>query len=638
MNETVPLQQLFNNRIFRVPDYQRGYAWEQQQVGEFLDDLALLGATRRHYTGTIVLHQPPNAKERMDDAGTSYVEAHIVDGQQRLTTIVLLLNEISRALRAYESSRSLAEGVRKSYVEVGDIDGRPLHKLSLNANTDDFFKGSVLPEKEDVAGPPVASARRLADAKRQIAGYLKEAEGGPANHEQWLRDLYGKITTRLHFNLYEVDNEAEVGVIFEVMNDRGKPLTDLEKVKNYLLYAASSLDAVEQASRDELAASVNRAWADILTRLMDAGLSSPANEDNLLRADWIMRYDPQSRRWEGSKSIRSRFTLRKSDQAQLLSQLHQYVDGLRESSVCYCDALKPGRTTAFNAFSGSVRDDIIFWNLRFVRIGVTASFLPMLMAVRTRWSSEPEKYLETVRLCELLAFRIYRIARSNSNYKQSAMFHLAFRVVQGMDVKEAIRETKRCCNDAWLEQMVAIFMDPEVPQNRYGWSGLKYFLYEYEQQLASARGGSPKIPWMDVFRADIRDTIEHVLPQSIGDRPYWQERFDAAKHEEYLHDIGNLALTKGNPTLSNKSFPEKKGEPGMSTYCYANAPLFQEQDLALLDEWKPESIEKRRAKLLSWARERWHVDFSDVSSDASAAEPDDEEDDDASEDAEEEVV
>ena len=64
--------------------------------GLFLDDLDLLGSTHhRHYTGTIVLHQPSDPTTRASAEGRSYVEADVVDGQQRLTTIVLLLNEIS---------------------------------------------------------------------------------------------------------------------------------------------------------------------------------------------------------------------------------------------------------------------------------------------------------------------------------------------------------------------------------------------------------------------------------------------------------------------------------------------------------------------------------------------------------------
>ena len=418
MNNTIPLQELFNNRIFRVPDYQRGYAWEELQVGEFLDDLELLGSThhRHHYTGTIVIHLPPNATRKTSAEGRSYVEVDVVDGQQRLTTIVLLLNEISRALSDNGSAGELAQGIRKDYVEVKSRDGLPLYKLSLNEEADKFFKNSILPRTPGVEGPPTAAARRLRDAKDQIAGYLRAASENAPSGEQWLQDLLEKITTLLHFNVYEVDHPSEVGIVFELVNDRGKPLTNLEKVKNYLLYTAATLDT-ETYARNDLTKAVNDAWAFILGRLASAGLG----EDQLLRTHWIIEYDP--RNWDGSKSIKQRFDLRRyqGQHAKLLGELHDYVKGLREACVCYCDALRPARDNSFVSFASEplVQEDVRLWNSRLVRTRITATFLPLLIAVRKRWPSEPKKYLEVVKLLELIAFRFYRVADFRTNYRQS---------------------------------------------------------------------------------------------------------------------------------------------------------------------------------------------------------------------------
>lgn len=615
MKDTQSLQDLFHNRVFRVPHYQRSYAWEEQQVEEFLDDLDLLDSSRYHYTGTIVLHQPDEATERMDNEGNSYVETDIVDGQQRLTTIVLLLNELSRTLRAYDSSAVLADGIRKRYVATADIDEQPLHKLSLNEDTDHFFKSTVLPTGQGVEGEPVMAARRLLDARKQISDYLNDGGRNGTDHERWLRELHGKITTRLHFNLYEVEWAGEVGVIFEVMNDRGKQLTDLEKVKNYLLYAASSL-GISQASRDTLASSVNDSWGTILRNLMTAGLGSAANENQLLRAHWLMEYDPQSKKWEGSKSIRRRFDLRRKDgHTELLGELHKYVDGLRASCTAFCDALRPEGTTAFNSFNSqpAVKSEVELWNRKLIRIGLTAVFLPLLMAVRMRWPSEPEKYLEVLKLCEALAFRTYRIARYYTSYRRPAMFRLAFDVAHGtVDFDETCRQLRRQYGNMELRQAFDAFTNAESLHSLYEWSSLRYFLYEYEQHLATALGGEAKVDWTQVTRGD---TIEHVLPQSIDSQPYWQERFDPQTHREYRHDIGNLTLTKSNPHLGTKPFPEKKGSAHAKNRCYANSLLLVESDLTRWDDWTPESIDERRAELLDWAANRWHIDFDDTTID-----------------------
>lgn len=527
-----------------------------------------------------------------------------MDGQQRFTTIVLLLSEISRALSEYESSRVLAQGIRKNYVEAADLAGLPLHKLSLNEDTDDFFKKGILPESPSIAGPQVESAQRLSNAKEQIAEYLCTMGG-----ERSLQNLYRKVTTRLHFNLYEVETEAEVGMIFEVVNSRGKPLTELEKVKNYLLYTASSFDIGED-NRKEFAKSVNQAWANLLKQLMAAELGSPADEDQMLRAHWLMQYDPQPKNWEGHGSIRSRFDLREyqGNHTELLRELHKYVNGLRDACICFCDALRPARSNAFDNFNGDVRYDIIRWNEKLVRIGVIATFIPLLMAARTRWPSEPKKYLEIVRLCELFAFRVYRAAESNSNYRQAALFRIAYEVEHGMEFDDAVRRVKKEMTP-WANSRFNDFTNIEKPDHWYWWRGLRYFLYEYEEHLASARGVSPKVSWEGIGSGE---SVEHVLPQVIENQSYWQQFFDADSHEKYVDDIGNLVLTKDNSSLSNKPFPDKKGTIDAEWPCYATSSLFQERELALQDDWAPKAIDERRARLLNWAKKRWHVDFSDI--------------------------
>ena len=627
MDYTLSLPKLFHERIFRVPDYQRGYAWERAQVGELLEDLELLNALRRHYAGTIVLCKDPDALARKGSDGTLYETHAVVDGQQRLTTIVLLLNELSRALEVYPECDDLAQGIRKTYVETKSDDEWPVYKLSLNEDTDDFFKASILPETPGIEAPSVRAAVRLRDAKKQIADYLRRSDDeSESEHRDVLKEWHAKLTQQLHFNLYEVEEEAEVGIIFEVMNDRGKPLTELEKVKNYLLYAASSLD-VEKSVRDDLAKSVNNAWAKILSNLMAAGLGSSDDEDQLLQMHWIMQREPQARKWGKAKSVKRALGLRRSH-LELLNDLREYVKGLRDSSVAYCDAQKPNRSEAFGEFHERDRSDVRRWNSKLERTGVVRPFLPLLMAVRQRWPSDPQKYLEMLKLCETFAFRVYNAWGARSDYRESAMFHLAYDVAHGMDFDEAIRRMKRAYGSREARRgFVAAF--PDEPVDNYEWRSLRYFLYEYEEHLAAEKGASPKVPWQDVARPGLKDTIEHVLPQHRDRQPYWQERFTPSEHQEYKDDIGNLTLTKWNSYYSDKPFPEKKGAFGSGEKCYAEAPFYQELELAQQENWTKESIDARRAKLNAWAKERWSVDFSDVDgADAEDVEPDEDEMDD----------
>ncbi len=621
MNNTITLAQLFNQRLFQIPDYQRGYSWEGQQVLEFLEDLELLRPERYHYTGTVVLHELDSVSRRMDQYGDTYETVNIVDGQQRLTTIVLLLDGIRRSLADLsEEGRTLSNGIDGNFIKTKGTDAQPIYKLTLNEDTADFFRESVLSDQPGVGGPRITSQKRLEAAKKQIADYIS-ANGGPSGDaaEEWLRDLYRKVSTQLLFTLYEIGDEAEVGVIFEVMNDRGKLLTDLEKVKNFILHTSTTLEVTSHAAND-LAKSVNDAWGEILSRLMAADLVSSADEDRLLRAHWLTYYDYRPRQWHGTRSVKEEFHLSKyaGRHSDLLGRLIQYTKRFNESCISFCDVYLPNRTDAFQRFKIDyrARANVIQWSERLKRLGVIAPFLPILIAARERWPDDPIKYLEILKLCEVFAFRVYRLSEYRSNTGQSALIRIGHRLATNeLDLDGAIHSIESllayyCDRDRFYS-----LTDPENTdawRNVYGWGGLRYFMYEYETALAAKKGASPKVSWDELLKLDRKNTIEHILPQSISKQPYWKERFDGPSHRRYVHDLGNLTLTKHNPQLGNKPFPKKKGTPGSKGHCYATAPLYVEQELAAQQDWNAAAINERRGRLLEWARTRWSVDLTGV--------------------------
>ncbi len=635
MKNVISLESLFQERLFRVPDYQRGYSWGTQQVRDFLDDLEVLAPNREHYTGTVVLHKPANGDEFEDESGKSYGLVDIVDGQQRLTTTILLLDGIRRGLNGINGDETpLSRGIRQNYIEAMGVNGQPLHKLTLNSDTNHFFKTSILADQPVAEAEKTTAETRLRAAKKQIKEYLEEKSGaGAAEKEQWLHDLYNKVKRRLAFTLFELEDEAEVGVIFEVMNDRGKPLTDLEKVKNYLLYLGRTLGIT-----NDLPQRVNAAWAVILQRLMAAGLTSPAAEDQLLRVHWLTHYSASKKEWKGSKGVRERFDLRKytNNQKDLLSELVRYTETLRDTCFPLCDALNPQMHGAFGAFNDaapSLRKEVVAWSERLRRVGALATFLPLLVAVRKRWPADADKYLKVVKLCEAFAFRVYRLAEYRSDAGESALYRLAYRVARGTeDFETAVAqfkwELKWRCDDEYFKFLTGA--GNEHVAQAYGKRYLRYFLYEYETALAAKKKAEPKVSWGEIHKVDLHDTIEHVLPQTIEGQEPWTERFGeqgGEEHSRLLHDLGNLTLTKWNSHFQNKPFPAKKGGLGPDTpqFCYAKSPFFSEQELTDWSDWTPTSIEARRSRMLGWARNRWGVDFGDLAAPALQEEPPDDE-------------
>lgn len=626
LDNTESLRSLFNGRLFRVPDYQRGYSWEQSNVRDFLDDLEYLVGDRVHYTGTVVIHNDSQADDLMDEEGAPLTPTDIVDGQQRLTTAVILLDCVQRALRERgQSGATLSSGIAKSFVKTRDEYGQPIYKLTLNGGTNAFFHANILTDAPGLQAPTISSETRLKNARELIETYVRDEVSRRDDDlaDRWLRDLHRKVTNRLRFSLYEVDSEAEVGIIFEVMNDRGKPLTELEKVKNYLLYAGASL-GVGKSLSDQ----VNEAWSKILTRLMRANLERSQDEDRLLRAHWVTRFEPRPQSWRHIESVKARFDVRRggAEGKRLIEGLSDYITDLEQTSIPFCEANRPSMQGAFAAFDATPRQhaEVVEWSSKLARLGTPVAMLPLLMAVRLTHPRDAARYLETLKLCEAYAFRVWRLKESKSNAGQARLFRKAHELRTGQcSFEDAIGSIKDelawRCGDSEFKRLFA----QRVEVGRwYGWRGLKYMLYEYEAHLAVRRSANPKVTWEEIDRRDLGQTIEHILPQSIENVPYWTDRFSDEEHRRFRHDIGNLTLSRFNSSLSNRPFSEKKGQPGEERR-YFTSPFFQESDLVRYGDWTPATITERRTRIVEWALQRWAVDFSNVSDDRDEIDEDD---------------
>ena len=605
MNNVQTIAEIFAGKLLQIPNYQRGYAWDVQNWNDFLDDLDLLEPGKDHYTGTLVLHEQED--EQQDDEGSKYETFHIVDGQQRLTTVVLLLDAIRREV-AKADKMKLAEGIRKNYISVAEFhSGQPLFKLRLNADTHEFFVNNILSEDPGPEGPTIQSHRRLLNAKAHFTAYLasQEAELGD-NYGGWILDLYNKVISQLKVSLYEVESSAEVGVIFEVMNNRGKALSELEKVKNYLLYISSKL-AIENHNLGE---KINDTWSNIFQRLMAAGLVDTGSEDQFLRVHWYITHDYQSKNWKGSKSVKDHFSLKryKNRHRDLLNDVGEYIKSLDRASLPYCDVTRPRRDDAFS----SLREEpehraIVSTTSKLGHIGAVATFRPLLVATRLRYPQDSSRYLEMVRACEVFAFRVYSLFERRADTGGPKLRQLAYQMYsEGKPFDEVTDELRGrllyYCPDREFEQ--AFDLD-DFENDWYRWKGLKYLLYEYEIHLAD--GQAVQMTWDDIEGKGLENTIEHILPQTAN-KMYWKTRFNKKAREKYTHDLGNLCLTYHNSSYGNKPFLEKKEQDDPDKPSYANSNLFQERRLSFLKDWNIKELGKRRDEIAKWALQRWHVD------------------------------
>lgn len=261
------LPEIFYGRLFSIPDYQRGFAWGERQARDLVEDLEQLMVTRDlafHFTGTLVVSWNEEAK-RLD----------IVDGQQRLTSLVILLSEISKRISHLHTKKEL----HQTYLLRGDF-GNEVPVLAVGSAFRDYFERLILRD-ESVDGEIYKTHQNLKTVRDTFAEFLERRlaeQDTNSQKQEWLEKWLQILESRLGFLVYQPDSNAEVGVMFEVINNRGKHLSELEKIKNYLIYVCVKLNA------KRIRGDINKRWVYILRYLHEAGRTSLQEEASFLKA------------------------------------------------------------------------------------------------------------------------------------------------------------------------------------------------------------------------------------------------------------------------------------------------------------------------------------------------------------------
>lgn len=180
---------IVGDRLFDIPVYQRSYAWEEKNLQDLWEDLYYLDVSKKHYFGTVLLLD----SKRVTQVGMKTLKRlDVIDGQQRLTTILILLREIISQAKVLgqEEVRGQVEGLEEAYL-------RPLthYKLNPQSKDGDFFREYVIDDmdhlKESVQTP---SQHRLVIAKEFFRERLQEEkESRPDGFDKFLIEFKRKV-------------------------------------------------------------------------------------------------------------------------------------------------------------------------------------------------------------------------------------------------------------------------------------------------------------------------------------------------------------------------------------------------------------------------------------------------------------
>jgi uncharacterized protein with ParB-like and HNH nuclease domain len=681
MDEPKSLDSIFKEKIFRIPDYQRGYAWQREQLKAFWEDLLNLSNNRSHYTGVLTLTEIPVKEIASSDKefwlvnDHSYHVYHIVDGQQRLTTFIIFLQAFVDFFKVLpENKDKPAESLYISEsLNLADLQNRYLFKIKPTGDkfrtykfgytsdnpSYDYLRFQILGEEGKGFVQETFYTLNLSNAKTYFTEQFREL------YEQegtiGLQEIYKKLTRRFLFNEYIIKDEFDVFVAFETMNNRGKKLSDLELLKNRLIYLTTLYSDAEldEASRKNLRNTINDAWKEIYHQL-GRNKSRPLNDDDFLRAHWTMYFkysrktgrdyirfllDEQFTPQNVHKKIEREVVLEVAEEQRSEIDVEDFddvdSDGFEEAKIIssakllpteirnFVNSLKESAVHWFNSFyphlAEGMSENERLWVDRLNRVGMVY-FRPLIMSILKNEPNELDR-IQIFQKIERFTFILFRTTSARANYRSSEFYNAA----RALDRKEITLDE---ISEKLDSGMSYIFNDDGTfrkdefynilhkkfgnGSGYYGWSGLRYFLYEYELSLLS-KSRQKKIDWSDLLKTEKdKISIEHIYPQTETDE--WAKAFTEVNAENryyYTATLGNLLLLSAsiNSSLQNDSFVDKKNikyneskekiRNGYSDGSHSEIEVSQQEI------WGPEQIRDRGIKLLSFMEKRWSFKFKD---------------------------
>lgn len=309
------LSEVFSNRLFRVPDYQRGYAWRKdKEVLAFWNDLVSLQEGKSHFTGSLTLQQM--TADEVENLGTdkwliknSFQPRWVVDGQQRLTTISIFMECLYEFLceqpdqEQFFNDRRIKDvksQLRQKYIcEENERNHFTTYLFGYynNEQSENYLRRHIYGDNQATDPDGSYYTLNMKDAKDFLSAKISELYENSNRDIKAIEILYKKLVLQLKFQLIEVkkDDDFNIFVAFETINNRGRQLSNLEKLKNRLIYLTTLFPMDDSTMLQSYRNHINGAWAEIYRQL---GRNSKKlngkvvvlDDDEFLKAHWIMYY------------------------------------------------------------------------------------------------------------------------------------------------------------------------------------------------------------------------------------------------------------------------------------------------------------------------------------------------------------
>lgn len=557
---------------FRVPEYQRQYAWQESQWDDMWSDLmGVMDDDSSHFLGSIVVVKEDRRFDELDIL-------EIVDGQQRLVTVSLLLclirerfgqaNQNDRDLEIDPSARAERIDAQYLYKEDEQMERHP--NLTLSTFDNDEYKEILsgrIPDNEH--SQLVEAAKFFAEKISKLS--LEEVEQART-----------RLVNSMTLVTIECNSEESAFKLFESLNDRGLDLTAVDLMKNHLFSVAT------QADNDELNyEQVKKDWEDII-RIIKPELTKPGR---FFRHYMMAAEEPEISEAISSYMLYDRFCeVIDDDIHDSEMTVQEYIADMKSKASLYVDIVNADT----DEFTSRANQTINRYLEHLNTLGSTQERTLLL-----RLFSELTNANDLIRGLDTIESFVFRWRVTNQTTGTGVDEIHASLCSTAFDYPDVIKELQqklRAEAPSDSEVRVAITTNdfPRNTRTRYILSKIEMNSYNTDRSMV-------------VDPATVE--IEHIAPRKAFDAEKysaWMEYLDCGKEtfEEYCNQIGNLTLLneRMNARAQNNPFAQKKRE-------YEGSEFGMTKEIAEeYDDWSTEEIEKRTKLLANKAPNIWDFD------------------------------
>ncbi|WP_102372692.1 DUF262 domain-containing protein [Enorma phocaeensis] len=593
-------------KVYNIPRYQREYTWGQRDWANLYDDV--FDNDPGYFLGSIIVIQGEI------DPKTNIVEFEVIDGQQRLTTISLLLAALYA--RINEHPDAIDEDM-----QLDDI--RPLrNRLVLksnkgmtrvvpqvqNHNQDDYRW--ILKEHVGLAvvmqRPKYHGVRKMSKAFEYFYDRLGEEIAGMGDDDavrtllDKSRALYSAVLVQIN-----VDSHADAYTLFASLNNRGVPLSAVDLIKNTLLAKVADADG------DELDYYFEQ-WQEVLSNLGD----DYATQERFFRQNYDAFRRDVNRPFvqEGGAQLPLGSVATRSN----LLKIYEMRIGQNPGALGVLDELI-GNSAIYSQIIGVDREgmdaELVRQLVEIARAQGVPSYLMLLYLMKKRSDLDLDDSLIAGIAALLVRFFVRRNVTDTPPTRDLERLFISIcegiedERIEGVDVARYIKRrlVDVSSSDAtFKERLEGPIYDVNPDMTRYILTVLAEPSVTKEMKGLWERYPSGNYVW----------TIEHVFPQGENIPASWVDMIgggDKAKAREiqaaYVHTLGNLTITGYNSKLSNMPFVEKRDrkDSNGANVGYRNE-LNLNDDLVSVDSWTKEQIEARTEKLVKLALKAFTFD------------------------------